>query len=135
MDSFNFLLHPLFWIWYIKFKNRFFLYINLKWRAIFEISRLLIRDSDLLNFLHFSGYKYKIRLVSRFRKREDQALFSISTILKFPALVHFFIPVKVIYWMFKVGNFCLKNMQTFFIIENAQNYTENPREAEYIMVT
>ena len=44
-----------------------------------------IRDSDWLNFIHFSGYKYKIRLVSVLRKREDQALISISTILKFSA--------------------------------------------------
>jgi len=34
-------------------------------------------------------YKYKIKLVSRLRKREDQALISISTILKFPALVDY----------------------------------------------
>ena len=42
-------------------------------------------DSDWLNFIHFSGYMYKIRLVSKLRKREDQALISISTILKFLA--------------------------------------------------
>ena len=53
-----------------------------------QISRLLIRDSDWLNFIHFSGYK--IRLVSWLGKREDQALISISTILKFPAMVIFF---------------------------------------------
>ena len=41
-----------------------------------------IRDSDWLNFIHFSGYKHKIRLVSILRKREDQALIYISTILK-----------------------------------------------------
>jgi len=62
-----------------------FLYINLKWRAKFQIYRLLIRDSDWLNFIHFSGYMYKIRLVSILRKKEDQALISISTILKFSA--------------------------------------------------
>ena len=86
------MLNPLFfWIKYRKIKNRFvkiresfpILYINLKWRAKFQISRLMIRVSDWLNFIHFSGYKYKIRLVSRLR--EDQALISISTILKFPA--------------------------------------------------
>ena len=59
---------------------------NLKWCAKFQIYRLRIRDSDWLNFLHFSGYKYKIRLVSILRKREDHALISISTILKFSAL-------------------------------------------------
>ena len=32
--------------------------------------RLLIRDSDWLNFIHFPGYKNKIRLVSILRKRE-----------------------------------------------------------------
>ena len=44
-----------------------------------------IRDSDWLNFIHFPGYKYKIRLVSILKKREDQALISISTVLKFSA--------------------------------------------------
>ena len=59
---------------------------NLKRRAKFQIYRLYIRDSDWLNLKHFSGYKYKIRLVSILRKREDHALISISTILKFSAL-------------------------------------------------
>ena len=63
-----------------------FLYINLKWRVKFQIYRVHIRNSDWLNFIHFLGYKYKIRLVSILRKREDQALISISTILKFLAL-------------------------------------------------
>jgi len=75
------------------FKIREFLpllYINLKWRAKFQIYRLHIRDSDWLNFIHFLGNKYKIRLVSIFRKREDQALISISTILKFSAQVAIF---------------------------------------------
>ena len=49
--------------------------------------RVHIRDSDWLNFIHFSGYKCKIRLVSILRKRKDQALISISTILKFSALI------------------------------------------------
>ena len=69
LDTFNFLLNPLFF----------------GWRAKFQISQLLIRDSDWLNFIHFSGYKYKIRLVSRLRKRKYQALISISTIRKFAA--------------------------------------------------
>ena len=34
----------------------------------------------------FQGYKHKIRLVLRLRKRKNQALISISTILKFPDL-------------------------------------------------
>jgi len=62
-----------------------FLYINLKWPAKFQIYRLHLSDTDWLNFLHFSGYKDKIRLVSILIKREDQALISISTILKFSA--------------------------------------------------
>ena len=62
-----------------------FLYINLNWRAKFQIYRLRICDSDWLNCIHFSGYKYKIKLVSILRKREDRALISISTILKFSA--------------------------------------------------
>ncbi len=62
-----------------------FLYINLKWCTKFQISRLHTHDSVWLNFIQFSGYKCKIRLVSRLRKREDQALISISKIPKFPA--------------------------------------------------
>ena len=72
--------------WVFKIRESLpFLYINLYWRAKFQISRFLILDSDWLNFIHFSRYKYKIRLFSRLRKRENQALISISTILKFPA--------------------------------------------------
>ena len=56
---------------------------NLKWYEKFQIYRLHTRDSDWLDFIHFS--RYKIRLVSIPRKREDQALISISTILKFSA--------------------------------------------------
>ena len=56
---------------------------NLKWHEKFQIYRLHTRDSDWLDFIHFS--RYKIRLVSILRKREDQALISISTILKFSA--------------------------------------------------
>ena len=93
------------------FKIREFLpilHINLKWRAKFLIYQLHICDSDWLNFIHFLGckwvceyvrwdlqeapswatqtaYKYKIKLVSILWKREDQALISISTILKFSA--------------------------------------------------
>ena len=32
---------------------------DLKWRAKFQIYRLHKRDSDWLNFVHFSGYKYR----------------------------------------------------------------------------
>ena len=45
-----------------------------------------MRDSDWLNFIHFSRYKYKIWLVSIIGKRENQELMSLSTILKFSAL-------------------------------------------------
>ena len=58
------------------------LYLNLKRRAKFKISQLLVRDSEWLNFVHFSGYKYMLRLVSRLRKKGDQVLISISTNLK-----------------------------------------------------
>ena len=68
-------------------------YFNLKWCAKFQIYRLLIRDSDWLNFIHFSGYK--IRLVSISWKREDHALISISIILKFSALINYKIVVKI----------------------------------------
>ena len=68
---------------FFKNKESFpFLYINLKWRAKFQIYRLQIHDSDWLNFMHFLGYKYN-RLVWILRKREDQAIISISTVLKF----------------------------------------------------
>ena len=39
-----------------------------------------------LNFTHFLGYKLKIKLILRSIKREDQALISKFTILKFAAL-------------------------------------------------
>ena len=93
----------------IFFLNRSFLYIveknkkpvfliqrvplvsvyNHEWPAKFQIYRLRIRDSDWMDFIHFSGYKYKIRLVSISIKREDQTLISISTILKFSAQILF----------------------------------------------
>ena len=57
---------------------------NFKLRAKFRIYRFHSCESD---FLHFLGYKYKIRLVSILGKREDKALISISTILKFSAQV------------------------------------------------
>ena len=51
-----------------------FLYINLKWRAKFQIYRLHIRDSDWLNFKHFSGYRYNIRLVSILSRKRDLSI-------------------------------------------------------------
>ena len=86
------MLNPLFFGYSIEKSKTGFLNLRvppvsiyLKWRANFQIYRLNIRDSDWVNFIHFSGYKYKIRLVSRLREREDQALISKSTILKFSA--------------------------------------------------
>ena len=58
-------------------------------RKISNLSASYIRDSDWLNFIQFLGYKYKIRLVSILRKRENQALISISIILKFSAQIKF----------------------------------------------
>ena len=58
--------------------------------AKYQISLLLIRHSDWLNLIHFSGYKLKIKLILRLIKRGDQALISISTILKFSALILLF---------------------------------------------
>ena len=58
VETFNFLLNPLFfWIKYRQIKNRFFkireslqfMYINLKWRDKFQISRLLICDAKFVN--------------------------------------------------------------------------------------
>ena len=66
-----------------------FLYINLEWGAQnFKLWASYIRNSDWFNFIQFLGYKYKIRLVSILRKRENQALISISTILKLSAQVN-----------------------------------------------
>ena len=89
LGTFNFLLISCyFWIFLKLESPSHFLYINLKRRPKLKISRLLIRNSaDWLDFIHFSGYKYKIRLVFRLRKREDHALISISTILKFSAVM------------------------------------------------
>jgi len=96
IQTFDFLLKP-FFLGYSREKSKTgfsilenrdslpFMYINLEWRAKFQNYRLYIRDSDWLNFIHFSGYKYKIRLVSIIGKWEDQAWISISTILKFSA--------------------------------------------------
>ena len=40
---------------------------NLKWRAKFQIYWLRIRDSDWLDFKHFSGYKYTRSGYSRYQ--------------------------------------------------------------------
>jgi len=98
-----------------------FLYINLKWRAKFQIYRLHIRDFDWLNFIYFTGNKCKIKLVSILRKREDQALISIFTILKFSALVYYVKDIVVTqgYKIFKSDNFymffCSRNAQIGFV--------------------
>ena len=98
-----------------------FLYINLKWRAKFQIYQLHIRDFDWLNFIHFTGYNCKIKLVSILRKREDQALISIFTILKFSALVYYVKDIVVTqgYKIFKSDNFymffCSRNAQIGFV--------------------
>ena len=67
-----------------------FLYIILNGAQNFKFIGSIYTTHDWLNFIHFSGYKYKIRLVSIKGQREGQALISISTILKFSALdTHF----------------------------------------------
>ena len=91
---------------------------NLKWRAKFQIYRLLIRDSDWQNCKHFSEYKYKIRLVSILRKREDHPLISISTI-QFSALFSYYspptpLPVHVILYS-----------SFFFLNELKHNFNQN----------
>ena len=65
--------------------------INDTWLKYVQRSKLVSSDKQLVgkDFIHSSGYKYKIRLVSILRKREDQSLISISTNLKFSALVIF----------------------------------------------
>ena len=83
--TFDFLLNPFFLGYYRETSSKVppVSIYNLIRRAKFQIYRLHIRDSDWLNFIHFSGNKDTIRLISMLRKREDQALISISTILKF----------------------------------------------------
>ena len=98
-----------------------FLYINLRWRAKFQIYQLHIRDFDWLNFIHFTGYNCKIKLVSILRKREDQALISIFIIPKILALVYYVkdIVITLGYKMFKSDNFymffCSRNAQIGFV--------------------
>ena len=80
----------------IFFLNRSFLDIVEKnQKPVFKIREFLtFLNIIILNgaqnfklfFKHFLGYKYEIRLGLILRKREDQALISISTILKFSAL-------------------------------------------------
>ena len=66
-----------------------------------------------MNFIHFSGYKNKIKLVSILRKREDQALIWISTILKFSALVGFYLEAV---WIAQDGASCRSRLLFFIII-------------------
>ena len=102
-----------------KIKNRFFkiresvlfLYIILNGAQNFKFIGSIYTTHDWLNFIHFSGYKYKIRLVSIKGQREDQALISISTILKFSALdTHFKILKK------KKATVSRKNLKFFFLL-------------------
>jgi len=65
-----------------------FLYKILNGAQNFQFIGFIFATLKWLNIKHFSEYKYKkykIRLVSIIGKREDQALISISTILKFSA--------------------------------------------------
>ena len=48
----------------------------------------MMRNSDWLKFIHISRYKLKIKLILRLRKRGDQVLNLISTMLKFSAQVY-----------------------------------------------
>ena len=82
----NALFSPLFWI-YTEFRPIMQSSL-IKWRAKYQISLFLI--PDWLNFIHFSVCKLKIILILRLIKRGDQALISISTILKFSALILLF---------------------------------------------
>ena len=72
---FDFLLKPFFprfsrEKWKTVFLNKRvppFSVFNLKWRAKFQIYWLRIRDSDWLDFKHFSGYKYTRSGYSRYQ--------------------------------------------------------------------
>ena len=75
MWTLNFRLNPLFFFLFLN--NKYSYYIPtiesslIKWRAKFEISRLLIVCSRFawLNFIYFLRYKLKIKLILRLVKR------------------------------------------------------------------
>ena len=62
VGSFNFFRNPLLFEYstekcktaFLKLEIPSHFYINFKYRSIFQISRILIRDSDWLNFIHLS---------------------------------------------------------------------------------
>jgi len=87
----------------------------------------------LVEFLHFSRYKYRIKLVSILRQREDQALISISTILKFSALYpnRFFWPVWIrftCFYFFKllifICFFCKSKNRISCWLETMEKFTK-----------
>ena len=88
MDTFNFLLNPLFFRYSTEISKTSFSKLESSSRFWIEI----INGAQNFKFTGFwyanliGWILYKIRLVSRLKKREDQALISISTILKFPVL-------------------------------------------------
>ena len=94
MDTFNFLLNPLFFGYSNRKSKPVFSKleisppVSVQYSSMarkFQISRLMIRDSDWLNFIQFSQYKYKFRLVSRLRKIGSSTDLDISTISKVPS--------------------------------------------------
>ena len=87
VDTFNFLLNPLF---FISLQDSRVLSLvcaqNLKLLACDQLFQISHTPLNWLNFTCFSEYKLQIKTVLRIIKRGDQALISISTILKFSAL-------------------------------------------------
>ena len=93
VDTFMILFNPLFFLIVQKIKNRFF-----KLERPSHFCKVILNGGQNFKFHGFHEmrlwldefytlvYKYT-RLVSRLRKREDQALVLISTILKFPVLI------------------------------------------------
>ena len=58
------------------------------WLSVRE-SKICIHNSDRWNFKNFPDTNPKIKIILRLTKRGDQALISISTILKFSAMKYF----------------------------------------------
>ena len=86
VESYNFLLIPLF------FSHRQFYTMNcaqnLKFPGFSDCWTVWVSPNATrywLSYLHFCRYKLKIKLILILTKREDQALISIFTILKFSA--------------------------------------------------
>ena len=92
VNTFNFLLNPLsLWISVLCFTNESTVHSlngtqNLNFSGFSDwLFRFLQMPLNWLSYIKFCWYKLKIKLILKLTKNEDQALISISTILKFSA--------------------------------------------------